>query len=238
MMDRVTSHRLPACPGHDSRFTIKHNGGSLWVFYEPPGEDPVPADGEHRVLVDLVNTLKLRHGNQPGGSFSINEHGQVIARMNAPPGVRERTHHVIGLDDQGNVVTYCEHITFRGGLLDPRSTPLQGQPWPGPLCGMSYTFAAPDNPKPPSRNLDEIWMEREGQIVQLSVDAHIDPYPPSAGPLADFLSTLRRWLRPHGRFRVNEHGRAFTPDGSVFLGLVPSALGAPEQWFRPLTARS
>jgi|SRR5580700_1021902 hypothetical protein len=238
MMDRVISHRLPVCPGHDSRFTIRHHGTELWVFCKIPGGDPVPADAAHPHLVELVNALKQQHGNQPGGSFSINEHGQVIARMHAPSGAKERAHHVVALDLQGNVMTYREHITFRGGLLDPMSTPTEGEPWTGPLCGMSYTFAAPNNPKPPTRNLDEIWVEIEGENVQLSRDARLDPYPPPAGPLVNFLKALRRQLPSGGPFRVNEHGRAFTSDENIFIGIVPSAQGAPEQWFKPLNARS
>lgn len=239
MMDRVIAHRLPVCPGHDSRFTIRHNGSELWVFYNPPGGDPIPADGAHPRLVGLVNALKQAHGNQPGGSFSINEHGQLIARMNAPSGAKERAHHVVALDGGGNVITYLEQtITFRGGLLDPTSTPTEGEPWTGPLCGMSYTFAAPNNPKPPTRNLDEVWTEIEGEKIQLSRDARLDLYPPPVGPLAELLKALRRLLPSGGRFRVNERGRAFTSDEATFIGLVPSAQGAPEQWFKPLTARS
>jgi hypothetical protein len=189
--------------------------------------------------VGLVNALKQAHGNQPGGSFSINEHGQLIARMNAPSGAKERAHHVVALDGGGNVITYLEQtITFRGGLLDPTSTPTEGEPWTGPLCGMSYTFAAPNNPKPPTRNLDEVWTEIEGEKIQLSRDARLDLYPPPVGPLAELLKALRRLLPSGGRFRVNERGRAFTSDEATFIGLVPSAQGAPEQWFKPLTARS
>ena len=137
------------------------------------------------------------------------------------------------------MITYLDRvITFHGGTLNPESTPREGEQWVGPLCGMSYRLAAPDHPQPPSRNVDEIWMVREGQIVQMSADAHIDPYPPKSGPLVDFLQALRRQIPSGGRFRVNERGRAFTSKGGIFIGLIPSAQEAPDQWFRPLTARS
>ena len=64
----------------------------------------------------------------------------------------------------------------------------------GPLCGMTYTFAAPGNPKPPSRNLDEIFVEEEGSVLQISSHLPVHPYPPAVGVLAIFLQSLRRQL--------------------------------------------
>ena len=239
MNSRIISHRLPSCPGRDSRFTLRHNTqqpqNPFWVFYESPTGDLIAADDPHPELVELVNALKTAFGNQAGGSFSINEHSQVIARMAAPAAAKEKAHHVIASDVQGVVRTYKSNITFASGRLDPAATPQEGAPWLGPLCGMTYTFAAPQNPKPPSRNLDEIWMEVEGSIVQLSKDAGGDPYPPSPGVdlLANFLVALRRYLPTGGRVRVNERGRAFTSDSTTFVGIVPVA-----RWFKPLTSRA
>src|ERR1035437_1696716 len=48
---------------------------------------------------------------------------------------------------------------FFRSLLDPEATAEEGGPWPGPRCGMTYKFVAPNNPKPPSRNFDEIFVE-------------------------------------------------------------------------------
>jgi hypothetical protein len=95
---------------------------------------------------------------------------------------------------------------------------------------MSYSFVAPSNPQTPSNNLDEVFVNINGQRVQLSADAGLAPYPPRVGPLSEFLAALRRQLPIGGRFRVNEHGRAFTSDGNIFIGQVPLA-----QWFSPLT---
>lgn len=231
---RVIPKKLPSCPGRDSRFTIRHNpdqGGEWWVYYEPPGEDRVPADAAHRELIDVVNALKEAEGNQPGGSFSINEHRQVIARMTSPAAYPGNAVHVIGLlEGTREVITYGEVITFQGGALTPLATPAEGAPWPGPLCGMTYSFAAPGNPQTPSSNFDEVFVDINGQRVQLSAAAGITPYPPPAGPLAAFLAALRHQLPTGGRFRVNEHGRAFTSEGNIFIGQVPLA-----QWFKPLT---
>lgn len=62
MPGRVVGTRLPCCPGKDSRFTIKHNydvpNNPWWVFYEPPGGDPIPADDAHGELIALVNAMK------------------------------------------------------------------------------------------------------------------------------------------------------------------------------------
>lgn len=231
---RVIPKKLPSCPGRDSRFTIRHNpdrGGEWWVYYEPPGEDRVPADAAHRELIDVVNALKEAEGNQPGGSFSINEHRQVIARMTSPAAYPGQAIHVIGLrEGTREVITYEEVITFQDGALTPLAMPAEGAAWPGPLCGMSYTFVAPGNPQPPSNNFDEVFVDVNGQRVQLSVAAGHSPYPPPAGPLREFLAALRNQLPAGGRFRVNEHGRAFTSDGNVFIGQVPLS-----HWFKPLT---
>jgi hypothetical protein len=181
------------------------------------------------VLVTLVNELKEAEGNPPGGAFSITEHGQVIARMRAPFGYNQNAIHVVDVSG-GAVQMYNQTITFQGGVLDPTAEPEEGSPWPGPRCGSSYTFAAPGNPKPPSNNLDEIWTEVEGQIDLLSTHTRPNPYPPTTGALAAFLAALRRQLPQGGRFRVNEHGRAFTANNNLFIGSVPLA-----SWFPPLS---
>lgn len=236
MPGRVVGTRLPCCPGKDSRFTIKHNydvaGNPWWVFYEPPSDDPVPADAAHGELVALVNAMKTEMAQSQGGPFSINEHGQVIARAKAPAG-QGNTIHIINVTARGVVSTYGTPLLFQQGQLDPQAKPKEGEAWPGPLSGMTYKLAAPGNPKPPSRKLDEIFVEEEGVILQISTHAGISPYPPTSGALARFLAALRRQLPRGGRFRVNEHGRAFTSNGFIFVGTIPLA-----EWFRPLTARS
>jgi hypothetical protein len=228
---RVIPKRLPVCPGRDSRFTIRHNseaGGAWWVYYEAPGKNLIPADSPHKDLVSLVNELKEAEGVAPGGSFSINEHSQVIARMSAPAGYAQNTIHVVDIST-GAVQTYADTITFQSGGLDPTALPNEGDEWPGPRCGMTYRFAAPGNKKPPSHRLDEIWTEIEGQVELLSPHAGV-PYPPPTGSLANFLGALRRRLPSGGRFRVNERGRAFTADKNLFIGLIPLA-----SWFPALS---
>jgi hypothetical protein len=202
-----------------------------WIYYKPPQGDLVPADDAHQELVELVNALKEGMEQPAGGSFSINEHAQVIARTAAPSGLGNAMHLVDV--SRGRVATYSTAIIFQAGGLTPLAAPGEGEPWPGPLCGMTYTFAAPGNPKPPSRNFDEIFVEEEGSVLQISAHLRVRPYPPAAGLLALFLQSLRRQLPNGGRFRVNEHGRAFTSNGSIYIGVIPLA-----EWFQPLTPRS
>jgi hypothetical protein len=236
MPGRVIGTRLPCCPGKDSRYTLKRNfnqqGNPWWVHYEPPGGNPIPADDAHSELVALVNSMKTEMAQSQGGPFSINEHGQVIARARAPAG-QGHTIHIINVSSRGVVSTYRTPITFQQGQLDPEANPEEGELWPGPLSGMTYKLAAPGNPKPPSRNQNEIFVEEEGKVLQISTHAGIRPYPPTAGSLARFLIALRRQLPRGGRFRVNEHGRAFTSNGFIFVGIIPRT-----EWFRPLTGRS
>lgn len=233
---KVIPKRLPVAKGRNSRYTIKMNrdqGGVHWVYYEPPGADPMPADDAHEELVARVNRLKEIEGNAPGGSFSITEHGQVIARMTAPVGYVERAIHVVDISG-GAVFSYTQPITFDGGRLDPRSNPAEGADWSGPLCGTTYKFAMQDAPHPPSNFFDEVEIEINGLRVQLSAECGIRPYPPTAGPLASFLQALRRQIPAGGGFRVNEHGRAFTSNGHKFIGTVPLSAG----WFRPIAVSS
>lgn len=232
---RVISRRIPICPGRDSRFTIRRNpdqGNSWWVYYEYPTDTLHPADDAHSDLVELVNNLKQAEGNQEGGGFSINEHSQVIARTTAPSGYGGQSIHVIGLQG-GNIATYDETIVFDNGMLSPKAIQLEGEKWTGPLCGTSYSFTAVGNPQAPSLNFDEVFVKIAGQVVQISIDVGINPYPPKIGPLASFLAALRRQLPSGGRFRVNEQGRAFTSDDNIFIGIIPKA-----EWFRPLTPLS
>jgi hypothetical protein len=226
---RVIKKCLPVSPGKNSHFTIRHNGGSWWVFCEAPDGTLVPADSPHQELVALVNELKASEGIAPGGGFSINEHFQVIARMAAPPGYKQNSIYVVDIST-GLVKEYTETITFQSGALDPKAEPAEGDPWVGPLCGATYRFVAPGNRKPPNHNLDEIWTEIEGQIDLLSTHINPNSYPPKSGPLVAFLAALRRQLPQGGRFRVNEHGRAFTANENVFIGIAPLKF-----WFPPLS---
>ena len=148
--------------------------------------------------------------------------------MKAPPGYPQNAIHVVDIST-GAVGSYANTITFQSGAIDPTSSPAEGDIWPGPRCGVTYRFAAPGNRKPPSHNLDEVWTEVEGQIELLSPHIGLQPYPPAVGPLADFLCALRRQLPQGGRFRVNEHGRAFTSNDNLFIANVPLTA-----WFPPL----
>jgi len=190
----------------------------------------------HRTTTTQISSpwysLKEAEGNAAGGGFSINEHFQVIARTAASPNYGGQSIHVVGLSG-GVIATYDQTIVFQNGLLLPTITPLEGEEWTGPLCGMTYSFAAPGSPKGPSRNFDEVFVEIDGQKHFLSTDVGTKPYPPTTGPLATFLVALRGQLPIGGRFRVNEHGRAFTSDNSAFISVVPLA-----QWFKPLTPMS
>ena len=229
---RVIKKCLPVSPGRDSHFTIRHNDGDWWVFCEKSDGTLIPADSAHKDLVELVNGLKAAEGIAPGGGFSINEHFQVVARMAAPAGFKQNSIYVVDTSI-GQVKTYTQTITFDGGAISPKVELEEGDAWTGPRCGATYRFAAPGNPKPPSHNFDEIWTEVEGQIDLLSTHMKSAPYPPKTGPLAAFLAALRRQLPQGGRFRVNEHGRAFTANENLFVGLVPLP-----SWFSPLSITS
>jgi hypothetical protein len=175
MAGRIIGTRLPCCPGKDSRFTIKHNteqpGNPWWVFYEIPGGNPIPADDPHEELVELVNSMKREISHSDGGgAFSINEHGQVIAKAQDTSGAGN-TVHIVNVTNRG-VSSYSTPLVFSNGLLDPRVLPEEGEAWPGPLSGMTYSFAAPGNAQVPSRSNFSItgwfWHLRMGEPTQSS----------------------------------------------------------------------
>lgn len=232
-VSRVVLKHLPVCPGKDSRFTLRRNhaqGGEWWVYYDFEGED-IPSDQAHSELVERVLQIKEQLGGTEGGSFSINEHSQVIARMSGPPGSNRNSIHAVDVAG-GKVFTYSNVITFRGGELDPTLTPEEGSPWEGPLCGTTYTFGAAWKRDNKSANYEDVRIKDTEDRLSLQVTGH-SSYPPASGQLADFLAALRRVLPEGGRFRVNEHRRAFTSDPpSVFIGIAPPH---PE-WFRPIAA--
>jgi hypothetical protein len=232
---RIIPQKVPICPGVDSLYRIRRNskqaGDPWWVYYGEHSDDLTPADDPHTELVDLVNFLKQQQGGQAGGRFHLNEFGQVFARMQAPAGSGQSIH-VVGVR-AGQVETYTRNITFERGQLNPQAVVQEGQKWPGPRCGVSYKFAARGNAQQPSGNLDEVFVLVGGSLQQLSAVARINPYPPNRGAVADFLAALRRQLPTGGRFRVNEHGRAFTSDTNVFISNIPRST-----WFKPVTAKS
>src|SRR5205823_4781391 len=132
---RVTPKRAPVSPGRDSRFTLRRNSdqdNQWWVYYEPQGADPIPADQAHPELVDLLTVLKGSEGQGPGGGFTINEHSQIIARTSPAGGYQDQAAvHIVGIQN-GVIVTYTNVITFQDGALDPSATPGVGDLWSGP----------------------------------------------------------------------------------------------------------
>src|SRR5688500_5973028 len=129
MAGRIIGTRLPCCPGKDSLYTIRNNPAHpevrWWIYYEPPGTDPIPADDSHTELIALANSLKAEMANSTGGGrFSINEHGQVIARATAPAGPGN-TIHIIDVTAAG-VTTYTSPLLFQQGELDPQAQPAEG----------------------------------------------------------------------------------------------------------------
>jgi hypothetical protein len=232
-LSRVVPKLLPVCPGRDSRFTLKRNyteGGEWWVHYTSPGGD-IPADQAHPGLVERILKIKKQLVGTEGGSFSINEHFQVIARMSGPHNSNLESVHAVDVAG-GTVFIYRNVITFQGGVLDPTVATTEGSPWKGPLCGATYTIGVPGKRDNISGNYEDVRIKDTEERLSLHASG-FSSYPPPSGSLADFLAALRRVLLGGGRFRVNEHRRAFTSDSPyAFIGIAPQYPG----WFRPISA--
>ena len=232
-ISRVVPKQLPVCPSRDSRFTLKQNyaeGGVWWVYYASAGGD-IPADQAHPKLVERILQIKQQLVGTEGGSFSINEHFQVIARMSGPPNSNRESIHAVDVAG-GTVFTYSNLITFQGGVLDPTVATTEGTPWTGPLCGSTYIFGVAGKRDNISGNYEDVRIKDTEERLSLHATG-FSSYPPPSGSLADFLAALRRVLPVGGRFRVNEHCRAFTSDSpSAFIGIAPPY----PDWFRPISA--
>ncbi|HEV7406510.1 MAG TPA: hypothetical protein VGO11_26400 [Chthoniobacteraceae bacterium] len=226
---KVIPKQLPMRPGKNSRYTLKRAFGEWWVHYQSTSGD-IAADQPHPLLAERINRLKLISHDE-GGSFSINEHSQVIARMKGPTGSDRDSIHVVDIGG-GAVFAYPNVITFQNGALDPTSILSEGTPWTGPLCGSTYTFSISGKRDNTSGQFEEILIKDSSERLSQHVSG-IPSYPPPQGPLAEFLAALRRVLPGGGRFRINEHRRVFTSNPPhFFVGIAPPS----PLWFRPIPA--
>lgn len=159
-------------------------------------------------MVNAVNLAKQGHGHQAGGSFQINEFGQVICPVGAGP---ER-YWVGGVTGVPSFADPREiGTTFE--LRLPVSTKA-GTPWERPYVGMKFILDANDS---------IYFQEEDGDVKRKIRLGKID---------ADLIHRFRQ-VRGCGqavRFIVNLHGVVLTKTEPgwqpVFIGYID-----PNRWF-------
>jgi len=139
---RDWSGRYGRIPGDGPVFHVKRIDGQWWpaILWQREDEEawcPALDVGEVRELTEAVNDAKLELGGwQEGGSFIINEHGQVI--VPAPDGDGRRL--IVG-ETSGRIFFFN---SFDGsGYIDMADdeTLSCGDPWPWPYIGCRYNLS-------------------------------------------------------------------------------------------------
>jgi hypothetical protein len=163
-----------------------------------------------RQMVKAINRAKQRHAGQPGGSFQINEFGQVIC----PLAFSSERYWVGNVKGVPTFADPRDGSTFE--LRLPPST-RAGVPWRRPYIGMKFNRDASDS----------IYFQQEDGDVKRKLRA--------ARKDADLLRRLDQ-VRGSGqtiRFIVNLHGVAVTkrePNWEpVFVGYVDLNRWFPKQ---------
>jgi len=137
-------------------------------------------------LANAVNAIKRRYAGQSGGAFVINEFGQVICPVAAPPWER----YYVGDCSGAPVFTDADGNQF---TLNDTHGLKTGDPWRLPYVGSVYNLSA--------RNRIYFTMKRGTDTEFIN--------PPRQD--RDLINAIRG-IRPYGavRFIVNPHGIALT----------------------------
>ncbi|MFN4241661.1 MAG: hypothetical protein ACK4PI_00320 [Tepidisphaerales bacterium] len=160
-------------------------------------------------LARAINEVKRRYTRKPGGSFQINEFGQVLV-----PLAGEFTERLYVGDCEGTI-TFRAPDGRRFTLADDQ--PLQcGDPWPWPYVGMPFSL---------SKNNNVYFTQKSGSDETVL-------YPPVQD--YELIHRLRR-LRPSEgcRFIVNPHGVVLTKVEIAQGVWRPTYAGRinPARWF-------
>jgi hypothetical protein len=211
---RAWNGRYRRIPGRTSVLHVRRIGGEWWPVVDWRIDDdigtcPMLEGGDIDELVDAVHAGKRALGASPGGSFLVNEFGQVLV-----PATDHETTRVVHVGDCDGPLVFQNPFdpgtTF--DLVEDRSLD-PGQSWDRPYVGMIYNLSP----------FDEICFKKTDATGSHYLDA-----PTHDGGL---VSALRR-LRPYGWIRliVGAGGIALTkvePDWQPhYVGRVK-----PARWF-------
>jgi hypothetical protein len=134
---RIWIGRYARIPGGQTAFHVRQRDHEWWPFAvwiagEEIASCPMLAAGAPADLARAVNAGKRQLGAPPGGSFAINEFGQVLVPSSAGDGQVA----LVGEWEGGLEFADALH----GGTFDlaPGKPPANGDPWELPYLGIPY----------------------------------------------------------------------------------------------------
>lgn len=187
---RLWTGRYSRIPGREPAFHISALG-LITVKWTDHIEDeqltaPIQPSPDATAMAKAINDIKIKHAGQAGGSFLINEYGQVISPI---AGSRDR--YLVG-----EIEGIPQFINPQNGefiSLAPPNTATPGLIWSGPYIGMKFNLSYDDR----------IYFNHEDgdTINKICLNT-----------ASDHLIRALRIVRPAGgiRFIVNLHGAVFT----------------------------
>ena len=190
------------CPGNvakDAKYSVKsgENGPVVKIIYQTiEGEKWHASTEDHPELVNMVNDVKTSLGQQPNGSFYINEYKQVIV-----PVVGNENYYLAGtynmslsFEFEGKIIS-GEPVDLDGNSINP------GDDWYGPHVGIPYVLCAGGN------DIKYTTRPRPNVEKTIKLSGVIDKE--SAKTVAERIFSFRGYQG--GRFYVNELCSIFTP---------------------------
>lgn len=205
----------PAVVNRDAKYSVRSEDRRYVVGIEyrtADGEKWYPMSDAHEGLVDMVNLVKMKVNEAPGGGFYINEYRQVVV-----PAGRPVIYYFAG-NYLGALVFDFEGIKISGMPFKLDGSPLRpGDPWEGPHQGIPYKLKAGGR--------------------DISFEKEIRPNVTREFVLSSFvgLDEARRVVTKvgavigfqGGRFYINEFRQLFTGMPYKYIG----ALEKDDPWF-------
>jgi hypothetical protein len=205
---------IPSNVNKDAKYTVSVSGDIRLVYYVSNRVRELLATNDHGALADMVNAVKTDISGVPGGSFYINEYGDVLV-----PSQDGNCYWA------GNFDSRLEFRTEDGVVVTP-SAPHDLEPgdaWPGPHVGIRYVLMAGGQDVRYERKVSE----RRVEIVQLSDEVETAAARQTAARIAAVKGASG------GRFYINEAGEMFGPVSSndfadfVYIGHIEDS-----SWFK------
>lgn len=187
---RPWNGRYARIPGREPAFHVSSSGIITAQWTDHSEDERLTANIQDSpaavALAKALNETKEEHTGHGGGSFLINEYGQVICPLR---GSRDR--YLVG-DCKGTPL-FNHPVIGSAFSLAPAETTASGTIWQGPYIGMKFNLS----------HDDRIYFNHETE------DTRTRNWLENENP--ELIADLRK-IRPSGgvRFILNLHGAAFT----------------------------
>jgi hypothetical protein len=194
-------------PGKTTAFHVRLLDGVWWPVVDwsvrdTTAECPMVDAQAAATLVDAVNAGKRAMGTPPGGSFHINEHGQVLV----PASDSEFSSRVVMVASCSGPLWFRD--SFRGDAMFDLTDPdglTTGSRWSRPYVGIPYNLSA-------------------GHTIYFRGSSSDGVGGDHLPPRYDELVAALRSLRPHGGIRF------MVTYGGIILTKVPTGPWNQESW--------